>query len=402
MKRKAMTIFGAAGMLAVIGAAIAQPPPMRKHRVKQAGELRKLPSTASPPAANRVSIRIEGNDRVITSNGIPKHKTGSFPNRGNPNRISAQSHQYRIPAKPEPAAQITPLRGEFGVAVNGVPFDPGAAEFYQGNPQWQYEALSGAINLGIDMSHAHVQPNGKYHYHGLPTGLLGDIQVSAQRHSPLVGWAADGFPIYAVYGWKDPKDASSEVIALRSSYRVKRGSRPGGEDGPGGIYDGTFVRDYEFVQGSGDLDRCNGRFTVTPEFPGGTYAYFLSEDWPVIPRSFRGQPSSDFMHGPGGNGRQAGMNRRGRPGGGRDSSARDPFRPGRGEGFGRGEDARPSRSRMDPVKPGTILPDFLKQSLRLSADQERQLDALQRDVDRRLQEILTQRQLQLLEGPPRR
>jgi hypothetical protein len=39
------------------------------------------------------------------------------------------------------------------------------------------------------------------------------------------------------------------------------------------------------------LDECNGRFTVTPEFPNGTYAYFLTRDWPVIPRAFRGKPT---------------------------------------------------------------------------------------------------------------
>ena len=63
----------------------------------------------------------------------------------------------------------------------------------------------------------------------------------------------------------------------------------------GGKYDGTFVADYEFVKDLGDLDECNGRSCVTPEFPGGTYAYFLTEAWPVIPRNYRGTPSADFQ-----------------------------------------------------------------------------------------------------------
>ena len=184
------------------------------------------------------------------------------------------------------------MRGEFGVAINGVPFDPGAGDFYDGEPGWQYEPLSGAISLGIVGSHAHGESTGKYHYHGLPTGLLDSVKVEADKHSPLIGWAADGFPIYAVYGYSDPKNANSPVQKLTSSYQLKKGLRPGGK------YDGTFVRDYEYVSGSGNLDECNGRHTVTPEFSKGTYAYFMTEQWPVVPRNYRGTPSRDFQHGP--------------------------------------------------------------------------------------------------------
>lgn len=313
-------------------------PPMRTHRVTEKGELRLLPSNTQPPAKSEVTILVEGEDRVIKANGIPNHATGQFPNRGNPNRIREQRHTYRVPANPKIAERVTPMHGEFGIAVNGVPFDPGAAEFYDGEPGWQYEPLAGAIELGIDMSHAHVQPTGKYHYHGLPTGLIDSIEVKSGSHSPLIGWAADGFPIYAVYGYRDANDASSEVIKLTSSYQLKKGKRPGG-NAPSGDYDGTFVRDYEYVKGSGDLDECNGRFSVTPEFPKGTYAYFMTEEWPVVPRNFRGTPSSDFTRGPGGPnmGRRRGppgggfgppRDRRGRPGG------RGGFRPENGSDRG--------------------------------------------------------------------
>ncbi|NNJ28014.1 hypothetical protein LzC2_41250 [Planctomycetes bacterium LzC2] len=152
--------------------------------------------------------------------------------------------------------------------------------------------------LGLDENHAHVQPTGAYHYHGLPTGLLKNLGWKAGAHSPLIGWAADGFPIYAKTGYADADDASSDVKELKSSYRLKEGRRPGGEGQPKGKYDGTFTQDYEYVAGSGDLDECNGRQCVTPEFPEGTYAYFLTDDWPVVPRQFRGTPSEDFFRGP--------------------------------------------------------------------------------------------------------
>ncbi|TWU01935.1 YHYH protein [Neorhodopirellula pilleata] len=396
---KTLLILVLIGVLGVITITVAQPPPMRTHRVIQKGELEPLPATATPDVANAVTIRVEGDQRVITSNGIPDHPTGQFPNRGNPNRIAVQSHKYRVPAKPTAADQITPMRGEFGVAINGVPFDPGAAEFYDGDPGWQYEPLSGAINLGIDLSHAHVQPNGKYHYHGLPTGLLDNVDLNPNQHSPLIGWAADGFPIYAVYGFSNPKDGSSDVRAMTSSHQLRKGKRPGG-DAPGGEYDGTFVRDYEYVEGSGDLDQCNGRFTVTPEFPEGTYAYFMTEQWPVVPRFYRGTPSPDFMHGPPGGGPGGGFlgDHRSGPGGER---PRREDRPGMEERAMRGPGPG-GPGPGGPPRPGTILPDFLKEALELTQDQRRRLDQLQRTVDQELAEILTEEQRRHLDRPPRR
>ncbi len=274
------------------------PPPLRDHTVTQAPEsLETQPATERPSEPNRFSARVDGDVRVIRTNGIPSHATGSFPNAGNPNAIRRQDRTLRVPASPKRAASPTPVEGyDFGVAVNGVKFDPGAAEFYRGDPNsgWRYEPLSGAIDLGLDENHAHVQPDGAYHYHGLPTLLLEELGVKAQSHSPLVGWAADGYPIYALYGYTDPENPRSPIMEVSSGYEVKFGDRPLGSGNPGGAYDGVFVADYTYVAGRGDLDECNGRFTVTPEFPTGTYAYFLTNEWPVIPRCFNGQPSSDF------------------------------------------------------------------------------------------------------------
>lgn len=369
-------------------------PPMRSHRVTEKGTLNRLSATDSPPTESEVTITIDGDDRVIVSNGIPNHNTGRFPNRGNPNRITVQRHEYRVPASPKAADQTTPIRGEFGIAVNGVPFDPGAAEFYDGEPGWQYEPLSGAINLGIDMSHAHVQPTGKYHYHGLPTGLIDSVKVKAGSHSPLIGWAADGFPIYAVFGYSDPKDAASKSQKLTSSYRLKKGDRPGG-NAPGGKYDGTFVRDYEYVAGAGDLDECNGRFTVTPEFPDGTYAYFMTEQWPVVPRNYRGTPSADFRHGPGGgNGPGGGRGSMSRGAGGRDRGPRGAARPGETSPREAG-----GSTRGGPPRPGQIIPAPLAQSLNLTTEQQAKLRDLQATVDQELREILTREQQRQLQAP---
>lgn len=41
---------------------------------------------------------------------------------------------------------------------------------------------------------------------------------------------------------------------------------------------GDFIQDYIYDQSQGLLDGFNGIFTSTPEYPNGTYAYFMSED----------------------------------------------------------------------------------------------------------------------------
>ena len=271
------------------------PPPLRAHSVTQSsGAATLIPATTEPIAASLYTDEMGEVWRELSANGISQHKTGAFPNSGNPHAIAQQAYTYRVPAAPALTGEVQSALGHpFGIAVNGVVFDPGANEFYQGNRAsgWQYEPLRDALNMGLDANHAHVQPGGAYHYHGLPTGLLERLGVAPRAHSPLVGWAADGFPIYALYG---PLGGNGEAPEMISSYRLREGIRPSGSGEPGGRYDGTFTRDYEYVAGHGTLDECNGRFVATPDFPQGTYAYFLTRDWPVIPRCFKGTPASDF------------------------------------------------------------------------------------------------------------
>lgn len=244
-------------------------------------------------AENRITIEIKGDSRVIESNGIPDHSTGTFPNRGNPNSIREQNYKFNVPVNPKVAERVTILRHQpFGVAINGVVFDPGTAEFWNGDQRWNYEALSGKINLGVDLNKAHVQPNGAYHYHGVPTGLMN--RLDGTHKMTLLGYAADGFPIYGPFCYSDPMDSSSSLVEMKPSYRVRQGKRPEDPEGPGGTFDGTFTGDYEFVKDLRDLDECNGRYGVTPEYPKGTYYYVVTYAFPSIPRYFKGTPDSSF------------------------------------------------------------------------------------------------------------
>ena len=91
-------------------------------------------------------------------------------------------------------------------------------------------------------------------------------------HSPIVGWAYDGNPIYGPFGYSDPSNINSDLKILKPSYvtdinRVK--------NRPTGYSAGFFVEDHVY-DGTGDLDIHNGRFGKTPEFPNGVYAYFAT------------------------------------------------------------------------------------------------------------------------------
>ena len=89
-------------------------------------------------------------------------------------------------------------------------------------------------------------------------------------HSPIIGWAYDGNPIYGPFGYSDPDNINSSLKIITSSYKkdtTKVFNRPTG------FNEGFFVNDYSF-DSSGDLDIHNGRFCKTPEFPNGIYAYF--------------------------------------------------------------------------------------------------------------------------------
>lgn len=247
-----------------------------------------LTGCTPPPNSENLQSNDTENYRYFTGTGIPNHETGSFPNKNNPNTISEQNYHFKVTKNPQKARTITQVSlGKFGIATNGIPFDPGAAEFWNNdrNSGWQYEALSGAINLGLDQNNAHVQPTGAYHYHGMPTALVANQNTT--EHSNLIGYAADGFPVYARYGYDD----NQNVKKMTSSFSVKSGTRP---NGPGGSYDGTYVQDYEYKANSGDLDECNGKTGPTPDYPNGIYHYFITDSYPFIPRCFVGTPDSSF------------------------------------------------------------------------------------------------------------
>ena len=139
----------------------------------------------------------------------------------------------------------------------------------------------------LDGCLGHPAPGGVYHHHQNPRCLYA---ADSTRHSPLLGYAFDGFPIYGAYGNKNA-DGSGGLTRIKTSYRVRsitvRTTLPDGtvlapaQYGPpvSATYPlGYYIEDFEYVVALGDLDEHNGRLSVTPEYPSGIYAYYATID----------------------------------------------------------------------------------------------------------------------------
>ena len=105
--------------------------------------------------------------------------------------------------------------------------------------------------------------------------LDGDLR-HPNGHSKIIGWALDGYPIYGPYGYDTPSNPSSSVRVMITGYALKSpGYRTGLAQNLATYPMGIFIEDYTFTAGQ-DLDISNGRYCVTPDYPTGTYAYFVS------------------------------------------------------------------------------------------------------------------------------
>ncbi len=242
------------------------------------------------------SESISGNTRTITVNGVADHLVGQFPNSGNPNTIAPVSETYSMTVTPQLANGTTNGAGyTTGVLFSGVVIEPYTAEFFIGsdgtiNREWNITTLQSTTSLGLDCNNAHVQPTGRYHYHGTPSNYIDGLNVNGTE-MVKIGYAADGFPIYYKYAYDSD---GVTLVALESGYQLK--TEPRGGDGlsaPDGCPDGYYFQDYEYMDGSSTLDACNGRFGKTPEAEE-EYYYVITDNFPSMPLCFSGTPNSSF------------------------------------------------------------------------------------------------------------
>lgn len=264
----------------------------------------------------------------VSTNGIPSYPTGPFLD-GNPSLAEDQSAIYRFPLVPTPnsgaGTETTP--GNIGVFINGVslfdyrdgvawnsstnslcggPGNPPCPGGPAASQEWNRDAVPAEMQ-GFDCSKGHPAM-GNYHHHQNPSAFKLDLNVlydicnlydadglyaiDSTEHSPLIGWAYDGYPIYGAYGYANA-NGTGGITRIKSGYELAnysvRTHYPDGTDvgdGPAvnaSYFLGYFREDYQWVSHPTEdyLDIHNGRFCVTPEFPGGTYCYFatVDENW---------------------------------------------------------------------------------------------------------------------------
>lgn len=275
--------------------------------------------------ANVQQVQYSANWAYVFATGVPSYITGPFI--GNPSLTTNQNAIFKISLNPSPnaGASTSTSGGNIGIFINGTamfdyrdgvawntstnalcggpgnppcPGGPGAAM------SWNRDAVV-AEKAGFDCSKGHPAM-GNYHHHQNPSAFDLDLSVisnvctlydaeglyaiDSNVHSPLIGFAYDGYPVYGAYGYRNA-DGTGGIVRIKSGYQLRNISTrtvwADGTDVPDGpavsaTYPlGYFREDYEFLSHAGQedyLDLHNGRFCVTPEYPNGIYCYFATVD----------------------------------------------------------------------------------------------------------------------------
>jgi|GEM_PF-265150 len=229
------------------------------------------------------------------------YTTASSPSQNGTNTYTNSSNVYRCKFV------------SYNYANNSVLLEPGTAETYAGTTNTYKVAGKNLYqDVGLDPSNAHNQPTmsgtsalmyGNYHYHGVPEGHVARIGKGNSTMT-LVAFAADGFPVYARYGYSARTSATGGVKVMKSNYRLRTATEltaAGYTDRPSTALApyGTFEQDWVFdATAGGDLDACNGRYGVTPESPTtAVYHYFITDSYPFLQRCVFGQNPASWANG---------------------------------------------------------------------------------------------------------
>lgn len=276
-------LFALAGCSSVTSKQAANPDLETTTTPLTAVDLWKDYSISSAEYGTQTTVSLQDGHRIIKTNALPNHPTGAFPNPGNPNKISAQNKSYSLPLEPKLSGESRWAR-EPGVALNGVKFEPETAERFvcETGEVYRIEAFQELVDMGLDFNHAHVQPTGAYHYHGVPVELVKALDKGEDL--VMVGFALDGFPIYySQSGQYKPSFRLTEDLRTGDDCTYRNPKQSMEKDLKGSQADGTFVSDWEYVAGLGQLDECNGIEV------NGQYAYFVTDEYPYMSRCLKGE-----------------------------------------------------------------------------------------------------------------
>ena len=271
--------------------------------------------------ANVQTVQYSANSAYVSTKGIPAYVTGPFLD-GNPSQASNQNAIFKFPLNPQQntGTLTATTGGNIGVFINGVAlFDyrdgvswknstnalAGGPLGGTGDGVWNRDAVVGE-RLGFDCSKGHPAM-GNYHHHQNPSAYNLDLNVistvcnlyaadglyaiDSTQHSPLIGYAYDGFPIYGAYAYKNV-DGTGGITRMKSGFTLRNitvrntlytGTSVTAGPAVSSTYPlGYFREDYQYNATSSAtpdyLDIHNGRFCVTPEYPNGIYCYFATVD----------------------------------------------------------------------------------------------------------------------------
>ena len=283
------TIIAALIVAAGIQSSIGQIPVISSWIINTTGAYGEVAGHSDTIESNVLKDQFDSNYVYITTNCIPGYDIGPWSK--NPNWAKNQNFCFKITRNPvkNTGTAVTVGLGHIGIWSNGVSiYNAWDANSYNNLGYWDQNALV-FEGVSFDTCLGHPSQNGEYHHHVNPKCLYNDADSS--KHSPIIGYAFDGFPIYGAYGYANT-NGTGGIKRMISSYvlrkMVNRDTLPNSttalapaDDGPpvSGTYPlGDYLQDYIYDTGYGDLDQHNGRFCVTPEYPGGIYAYFVTID----------------------------------------------------------------------------------------------------------------------------
>lgn len=234
--------------------------------------------------SNVQSVYYTTNDVYVSATCIPAYSIG--PWTANPNIPINKNFVFKITRNPTQNTGTSTATGlgHTGVWTNGVSiFNAKDGMSYNNAGVWNRDALY-YEGISFDNCLGHPAPGGEYHHHVNPTCLYDD--TDSLNHSPIIGYAFDGFPIYGAYGFTNT-NGTGPIKRMQSSFQLSTNTTRINGPAVSAIYPaGCFIEDNIYVAGSGDLDNHNGRFCVTPDYPLGTYAYFVTINanlYPVYP-----------------------------------------------------------------------------------------------------------------------
>lgn len=239
---------------------------------------------------NVQQVQYSTNHVYVSTHNVPDWIPVGYDWPNNPWSPESQNFVFKITLNPAEkiGAKIPTPYGHIGIWTNGVSiYNPKDAKSWEDEDIWYQNAFYFEHLLMETFDDCLGHPNNmhEYHLHVNPTCLYDDTDGS--QHAPIVGYAFDGFPIYGAYGYAN-EDGTGPIKRILSSYRLRnitdRTTLPDGSILPAASYGpplvvyplGAYLEDFEYIAGLGDLDQYNGRFCVTPEYPDGTYAYFIT------------------------------------------------------------------------------------------------------------------------------